>query len=152
MYVSTVIAGSSSSMFCWEDSYWLGKKVAFCHCGFCSPSLYTCLPSQVAQTVMNLSAMRETWVWSLGWEDPLVEGMATHSSILCPWVLWRTHGQRSLAGTVHGVTKSGTGLRVFHTYKHTIECRQKDWWAAVSKNLSYLGFQTQAIPVILAHP
>ena len=38
--------------------------------------------SLVAQTVKNLPAMRETWVQSLGWEDPLQEGMATHSSIL----------------------------------------------------------------------
>ena len=36
----------------------------------------------VVQTVKNLSAMWETWVQSLGWEDPLEEGMATHSSIL----------------------------------------------------------------------
>ena len=37
--------------------------------------------SLVAQLVKNLSAMQETWVWSLGWEDPLEKGMATHSSI-----------------------------------------------------------------------
>ena len=36
----------------------------------------------VAQTVKNLPIMRETWVGSLGQEDPLEEGMATHSSIL----------------------------------------------------------------------
>ena len=30
----------------------------------------------------NLPAMRETWVWSLGWEDNLEKGKATHSSIL----------------------------------------------------------------------
>ena len=36
----------------------------------------------VAQTVKNLPAMQETLVRSLGWEDPLEEGMATHSSIL----------------------------------------------------------------------
>ena len=36
--------------------------------------------SLVAETVKNLPAMRETWVQSLGWEDPLEEGMATHSS------------------------------------------------------------------------
>ena len=40
--------------------------------------------SLVAQTVKNPTAMRETWVPSLGWEDPLEEGMATHSNIL-PW-------------------------------------------------------------------
>ena len=42
----------------------------------------------VAQTVKNLPAMRETWVRSLGWEDPLEEGMATHSSILAWRVPW----------------------------------------------------------------
>ena len=44
--------------------------------------------SPVAQTVKNPPAMWETWVLSLGGEDPLGEGMATHSSILawrCPW-------------------------------------------------------------------
>ena len=40
--------------------------------------------SLVAQIVKNLSALWETWVRSLGWEDPLEEGMATHSNIL-PW-------------------------------------------------------------------
>ena len=38
--------------------------------------------SLVAQLVKNPPAMWETWVWSLGWEDPLEKGMATHSSIL----------------------------------------------------------------------
>ena len=46
----------------------------------------------MAQLVKNLPAMQETWVQSLGWEDPLEEGMATHSSILA----WRIPGQRSL--------------------------------------------------------
>ena len=41
--------------------------------------------SLVAQAVKNLPGMQETWVRSLGWEDPLEEGMATHSSIL----VWR---------------------------------------------------------------
>ena len=43
----------------------------------------------MAQTVKNLPMMRETWVRSLGWEDPLEEGLATHSSILAwkiPWI------------------------------------------------------------------
>ena len=50
--------------------------------------------SLVAQTVKNLPAMQETWVQSLGWEDPLEEGMAIYSSILT----WRIPmDQRSLA-------------------------------------------------------
>ena len=42
--------------------------------------------SLVVQMVKNLSSIRETWVQSLGWEDPLENGMATHSSILA----WRS--------------------------------------------------------------
>ena len=53
--------------------------------------------------VNNPSAMRETWVRFLGWEDPLEEGMATHSSILAQRILmdrgaWQT--------TVHGFAES----------------------------------------------
>ena len=44
--------------------------------------------SQVAQRVKNLPAMQETWVWPLGREDPLEEGMATHSSILAWRIPW----------------------------------------------------------------
>ena len=42
----------------------------------------------VAQMVENLPAMRETWVLSLGWDDPLEEGIATHSSILAWRIPW----------------------------------------------------------------
>ena len=38
--------------------------------------------------VRNLPALKETWVQSLGWEDPLEEGMATHSSILAWRIPW----------------------------------------------------------------
>ena len=44
--------------------------------------------SLVAQTVKNLPAMQQTWVWSLGWEDPLEGGMATHPSILAWRIPW----------------------------------------------------------------
>ena len=50
--------------------------------------------SLVAQLIKNPPAIQETWVLSLGWEDPLEKGKATHSSILA----WKT--------IVHGVTKS----------------------------------------------
>ena len=61
----------------------------------------------VAQTVKNPPAMRETWVRSLGWEDPMEEGMASHFSILA----WRTLMDRGAwRATVHGVLKSQTGL------------------------------------------
>ena len=44
--------------------------------------------SLVAQTVKHLPAVRETWVLSLGWEDPLEKEMATHSSTLAWKILW----------------------------------------------------------------
>ena len=52
----------------------------------------------MAQLVKNFPAMRETWVQSLRWEDPLEKGKATHSSILA-WV-----------------KKSWTPLRGFHSF------------------------------------
>ena len=60
--------------------------------------------SPMAQWVKNLPAVRETWVQSLGWQDPLAEGMATHSSILA----WRLPMDRGAwQATVHGVARVG---------------------------------------------
>ena len=42
----------------------------------------------MAQTVKHLSTMRETWVRSLGWEDPLEKEMATHSSTIAWKIPW----------------------------------------------------------------
>ena len=50
---------------------------------------YTFKTSLVAWMVKNLPVMQETWVWSLGREDPLKKGMATHSSILTWKIPWR---------------------------------------------------------------
>ena len=61
----------------------------------------------VAQSVKNLPAMRETWIRSLGWEDPLEEGMATHPRILAQRIPMDREAWRA---TVHGVTKSQTQL------------------------------------------
>ena len=44
--------------------------------------------SLVAQMLKNVPVMQETWVRSLGWEDPLAECMATHSSILAWRIPW----------------------------------------------------------------
>ena len=63
--------------------------------------------SLAAQTAKNSPAMQETWVQYLGWEDPLEEGMATHSSIL----VWRIpKGRGTWQAIVHGVAKSWTRL------------------------------------------
>ena len=64
--------------------------------------------SLVAQMVKNLATMWEIWVGSLGWEDLLEEGMATHSSILA----WRIPMDKGAwRATVYGVTKSWTQLK-----------------------------------------
>ena len=76
------------NLYFWTDSYLLRASLA-------------------AQTVKKLPAMWETWVQSLGWEDPMEEGMATHSRILS----WRILMDRGAWwATVHRVTKSWTGL------------------------------------------
>ena len=56
----------------------------------------------VAQLVKNLPAMRETWVQSLGWENPLQKGKATH---------FFSGLENSMDYIVHGVAKSQTQLR-----------------------------------------
>ena len=54
---------------------------------------------------LNLSVLQDTWVWSLGWEDPLEKGKATHFIILAWRIPWTT---------VHGVAKSQTHWVIFH--------------------------------------
>ena len=61
--------------------------------------------SLVAQLVDNLPAMQETWVRSLGWDDPLEKGKATHSSILAWRIPWTV---QPMVGS-----QSGTRLRTF---------------------------------------
>ena len=72
--------------------------------------------SLVAQLAKNLPAMQENWVWSLGWEDPLEEGMATHFSILA----WRRPMDRAWWATVHGVTSQ---TRLSNSAQHTAQPR-----------------------------
>ena len=67
--------------------------------------------SLVAQLVKNPPAMQETWVRSLGWEDPLEKGKATYSSILAWRIPW----------TVLGVAKSWTRLSNFHFQEKVVE-------------------------------
>ena len=67
--------------------------------------------------VKNLTAMRETWLRSLSWEDTLEEGVVIHSCILA----WRIPMDRGIWwATVHGVAKSRTGLS--DQAQHIQEC------------------------------
>ena len=70
------------------------------------PAKYRIFGLSVAQMVKNLPAMGETPVQSLGREDPLGKGMATHSSILAWKIPWT---ERPVGlHTVHGIAKSRT--------------------------------------------
>ena len=69
--------------------------------------------SLLAQMVKNPPAMREIWVQSLGWEDPLEKGKATHSSILAWRIPWTY--------IVHGVSKSRTQLTFTFTHRYEIQ-------------------------------
>ena len=62
----------------------------------------------MAEVVKNLPAMLENWIQSRGWEDPLEEGVATHSNILA----WRIPIDRGAwQATVHKVAKHHTVSR-----------------------------------------
>ena len=65
----------------------------------------------MTQRLKYLPSVRETWVQSLGWEDPLEKEMVTHSSILAWRIPWREKPGR--LQTVHGVAKSRTRLSDF---------------------------------------
>ena len=60
--------------------------------------------SLVAQMVKNLPTMQETWVGSLGQEDPLQKGMATHSNVLA----WRIPSTKEPGSYSHGLAESQT--------------------------------------------
>ena len=87
--------------------------------------------SQVALVVKNpppMQEMQETWVQSLGQEDPLEQEMATHSSgCSC---LENSMNREALQATVHGVTKSWTRLS---TNRDSASCISQAW-AAITKD------------------
>ena len=84
-------AFSRSSLNIWKFSVHILLKPGLENFEHYFASMWTSL---VAQTVLHLPAMQETWVRSLGWEVPLEKEMATHSSTLAG----KSHGQRSLVG------------------------------------------------------
>ena len=57
----------------------------------------------MAQTVKNLPAVQETWILSLGREDPLEKGMAIHSSILAWTIPWTEEPWRATVMGSHSV-------------------------------------------------
>ena len=106
----------------------------------------------MAQLVKNLPAMWETWVWSLGRENPLEKGKATHSSILAWRIPWTT---------VQGIAKSWTPLRDFHFHVRRALCAWvfshvwlsvTPWTAAHQAPLSIAFFQARTLDVGFSRP
>ena len=73
----------------------------------------------MAQTIKNLLAKRETWFQSLGWEDRLEEGVATHSSFLA----WRSPWTEKPGGLVHGVAKESDTTEQLSTTSVVLEIK-----------------------------
>ena len=83
--------------------------------------------SLLAQLVKNPSAMQETWVRSLGWEDPLEKGKATHSSIL-PWrIPWASPWGRKESDTSEQLSLFTSLPRLVPPGKPTME-----WYSTFS--------------------
>ena len=85
--ISGSIAFSKSSLYIWKCSVHTLLKPSLKDFEHYLASIWTSL---VVQLVKNLPVMWETWVWSLGWEDPLEKGMATYSSVVAwiiPWAI-----------------------------------------------------------------
>ena len=79
----------------------------------------------VAQMVKNLPAMRDTWVWSLDWKDPLEEGMVTHSSILAWRIPWTEEPGRV---QFKGFTKVGHNWETKHSTEQSRGSGIQVWW------------------------
>ena len=100
---------ANSSQIVSEGIHWW-KDVFMEHLLYYNRCSKNTLGSLVARMVKNLSAVQETWVWFLGWEDPLEKGMAC---------LENPMDRGAWLATVHGVAKSQTWLSNFtFTFKH----------------------------------
>ena len=92
--------------------------------------------SLVVQKIKNLPAMRKTWVRSLGSEEPLEEGMATHSSILdrrIPWI-------EEPGAMVHSVANRQTGLNRLGTRAHMGFLKEVKWTGSYFPALLHFFF------------
>ena len=90
--------------------------------------------SLMAQMVNNLLAMQKTWIRTLGQEDSLEKGMATHSNSLA----WESWGQRNLAGTLKSLRSQRVNqiqLSCFHFFFSLSEAGT--FWAMIGKATGY---------------
>ena len=96
--------------------------------------------SLVAQTVKCLPAMRETWVQSLGWEDPLEKEMAAHSSTLAWKIPWMEEpGRLQSMGSQRVRHDGASSLFFYYPFKLPLKCLH--WRQLLTPGLEYVQNQ-----------
>ena len=108
--------------------------------------------SLVGQTVKNPPAMRETWVQSLGWEDPLERGKATHSSILAWRIPWTVHSmglQRDMTERLSMAWSGGSHpSEVLQDVKWQHQVRGPSCWSTASFKPLHFNKPTLAVETL----
>ena len=94
----------------------VGHTAEQLHFHFLSPKVRGLLGGSAEKNLPAMQETQETQVWSLGQEDPLEEGMATHSNILA-WKIPMDQGAQQ--ATAHRVANSWTQLKWLSTHAHT---------------------------------
>ena len=109
LIIKICLAGISDLVFLWDKNVksFVYKYIQMLNLLYINNVVCQLWASLMAQTRKNPPGMWETWVWSLGWEDLLEEGIASHSSIL---VCRIPMDRGAWWVTVHGVVKSRTRL------------------------------------------
>ena len=92
--------------------------------------------SLVAQMVKNLPAVQETWVWSLSWEDPLENRMATHSSIIAWRIPWTEE-----PGGLHSMRSQGVG----HNWSDLAGTHVVSYGGVVNADIQYIKRRREAV-------
>ena len=83
------------------------------------------MASLVAQMVKNLPAEQETWVPSLGWDDPLEEGMALQYTPTPVFLPGESQGQEAWLAAIYGAAQSRTRLKRFSS---SSSCKEPTHW------------------------
>ena len=126
---------SSKTIWAWRLHFWEFKNYIFSFL----KGYKVIRASLVAQLVKNPPVMWETWVWSLGWEAPLEEGLATHSSSFA----WRSTMDRwAWRAPVHGVSRGRAWLS---NQADTRVCLQFSVHACGCAKLTTIQFQNSFI-------
>ena len=106
--------------------------------------------SLVAQLVKNLPAMWETWVRSLGWEDPLEKGKATHSSVLAWRIPWTVYSPRGCRVGHDRATLTPSVTPHSGSWKLSLSAALFPAYRSPSSNCCFLGFvRPQSCEVLL---